>query len=43
MTPMSEQRLAVYLVIVAALTAVLFVAHAVSGADLCVWCPVLGR
>ena len=43
MTPMSEQRLAVSLVIVAALTAALFVAYAVLGADLCVWCPVLGR
>ena len=40
---MRDSRLAVSIAIVATATAVLFVAYAVSGADLCVWCSVLGR
>lgn len=43
MTPMRDCRLAVYIATVTAATAVLFVAYAVAGADLCVWCPILGR
>lgn len=40
---MSGHGLAAYVAGVAIATAVLFVAYASSGADLCLWCPVLGQ
>lgn len=36
-------RLAAYLAGLAVAVALLFVAHASSGSDLCLWCAVLGR
>jgi hypothetical protein len=39
----SGPRLAVGIAVLAAAVTGLFVVYAMSGADLCVWCRVLGR
>ena len=40
---MRDPRIALYIAVATVAVAVLFVAYALSGADLCVWCSARGQ